>query len=244
MAPLLGVLGGMGPAATNSFLNALVERTPARCDQEHLATIVYSDPATPDRSDAILVGGQSPLPRMLRGVEFLDRSGCDLIAIPCNTAHRWYEDLAGASSTPILHIVDAVRAQVERDAPRVSAVGLMATEGTVHADIYQQPLAAAGLDVLELNDLGADNPVMSGIRAVKAGEIDHARACFTKAAQLLVHRGAQGLIFGCTDIVAALDVPDSGVSSVPVWDSAEALAVACLDRIHSVRDDSPYPRGL
>ncbi|WP_317493049.1 amino acid racemase [Haloechinothrix sp. LS1_15] len=242
MSPLLGVLGGMGPAATNSFLAALVEHTPARRDQEHLATIVYSDPATPDRSDAILAGGASPVPAMVRGIEFLDRSGCDLIAIPCNTAHRWFDELAAAADTPILHIVDAVLDRIEQDAPAVGTVGMMATEGTVHAGIYHERLAAAGLDVLDLNDLGSDNPVMAGIRAVKAGELDQARAYLTKAAEMLVTRGAQGLIFGCTDVAAAVGAGVPGVD-VPVWDSSDALAAACLARIGTENADQGVTRG-
>ncbi|MBA0123932.1 aspartate/glutamate racemase family protein [Haloechinothrix sp. YIM 98757] len=242
MSPLLGVLGGMGPAAANSFLASLVEHTPAGRDQDHIATIVYSDPETPDRSDAILAGGPSPVPAMRRGIEFLDRSGCDLIAIPCNTAHQWFDELAAAGSTPILHIVDAVLTRITHDAPQAGAVGILATDGTIHSGIYQRRLAASGHSVLDLTDLGADNPVMAGIRAVKAGELDHARAYLTKAAEMLVTRGAQGLVFGCTDVAAALGATVDGVD-VPVWDSSEALAIACIDRIRPDRPDQALTAG-
>ncbi|NED97152.1 aspartate/glutamate racemase family protein [Phytoactinopolyspora alkaliphila] len=230
MSPLLGVLGGMGPAATADFLAKLAAHTPAQRDQDHLATIVYSDPTTPDRSDAILAGGENPLPAMFRGIAFLDEAGCDLIAIPCNTAHHWYDDLASATTVPVVHIVDAVAAQVEREAPEAKTLGLMATDGTVRAGIYDKVLAPSGRNVIDLTELGPDNPVMAGIRAVKAGALDGARDILTNAMRELVARGAEGIVYGCTDVSAVLEIPASGVS-VPVWDAADALAIACVNRL-------------
>lgn len=230
MSPLLGVLGGMGPAATADFLAKLAAYTPAERDQEHISTIVYSDPTTPDRSDAILADGESPLPAMFRGIAFLDEAGCDLIAIPCNTAHYWYDDLAAATTVPVVHIVDAVVAQIERDAPDVTTVGLMATDGTVRSGIYEKVLAQSGRSVIDLTDLGPDNPVMAGIRAVKAGALDGARDILLNAIRELVGRGADGIVYGCTDVSAVLDIPPEGVD-VRAWDASDALAVACVKRL-------------
>lgn len=230
MSPLLGVLGGMGPAATADFLAKLAAYTPATRDQEHLATIVYSDPSTPDRSDAILADGENPLPAMFRGIAFLDEAGADLIAIPCNTAHHWYDDLAAATTVPVVHIVDAVVAQVERDAPDTATLGLLATDGTVRSGIYEKVLAQSGRHVIDLTDLGPDNPVMAGIRAVKAGALDGARDILTNAVRELVARGADGVVYGCTDVSAVLDNPPEGVE-VPTWDAADALAIACVNRL-------------
>ncbi len=230
MSPLLGVLGGMGPAATADFLAKLAAYTPAARDQEHIATIVYSDPTTPDRSDAILNDGENPLPAMFRGIAFLDEAGCDLIAIPCNTAHHWYDDLAAATTVPVVHIVDAVAAQVEREAPDTTVLGLMATDGTIQARIYEKVLTQSGRRVIDLTDLGPDNPVMAGIRAVKAGALDGARDILTAAARELAARGAQGLIYGCTDVSAVLDIPPDDVD-VPAWDAADALAISCVNRL-------------
>jgi aspartate racemase len=230
MSPLLGVLGGMGPAATADFLAKLAAHTPARRDQDHLATIVYSDPSTPDRSDAILADGENPLPAMFRGIAFLDEAGCDLIAIPCNTAHHWYDDLASATTVPVVHIVDAVAAQVEREAPEVTTLGLLATDGTVRSGIYEKVLAQSGRSVIDLTELGPDNPVMAGIRAVKAGALDGARDILTNAIRELVARGAEGIVYGCTDVSAVLDIPPSGVD-IPAWDAADALAIACVKRL-------------
>ncbi len=104
---ILGVLGGMGPLATVDFLQKLIEETPASRDQDHIPVIAYSVPQIPDRPLAILGKGESPLPHMLEGIHTLKRAGAQAIAIACNTAHYWYDDLVLQGGLPILHIADA-----------------------------------------------------------------------------------------------------------------------------------------
>jgi aspartate racemase len=230
--PVLGVLGGMGPVATADFLLRLARLTPAGRDQDHVPTIVYSDPQTPDRSDAILGVGPSPLPALRRGVEFLSRAGCALIAIPCNTAHYWYDELVARSAVPILHIADAAAGELTGAGGRT--VGILATDGTIRAGIYQTRLAACGLAAIDLTDLGGPdgepNPVMRGIRAVKAGQDALARDTLRGAGQELVRRGATALVLACTDVSAAL-AGTSSLAGVPVLDAADCLARASLAKL-------------
>lgn len=223
---MLGVLGGMGPAATADFLAKLAARTPAARDQDHIATLVYSDPTTPDRSDAMVGGGPDPLPALLHGIEYLCAAGVAAIAVPCNSAHHWYQQMAEAASVPVLHIVDSVAAQVQAERPDIEVLGLMSTDGTAKSGVYDR-LAEHGHQIIDLTDLGESSPVMAGIRAVKAGDLDGARELLVDAAGLLVDRGAQGVVYGCTDISAVLGPAPQGVT-VPVWDSADALAAACV----------------
>ncbi|WP_235019944.1 aspartate/glutamate racemase family protein [Ruania rhizosphaerae] len=224
--PLLGVLGGMGPAATADFLAKLAVRTSARRDQDHIATLVYSDPTTPDRSDAILGTGADPAPALRHGVRFLSDAGARAIAVPCNSAHYWFDEMQAESDVPIFHIVDAVAQQIQRDTSAVTRLGLMSTDGTARSGVYNR-LADHGYDLLDLTDLGSASAVMRGIRLVKAGDLEGARDVLVEAAALLAQRGAQGIVYGCTDISAVLGPSPSGVT-VPVWDSADALAQACV----------------
>ena len=112
--PTLGVLGGMGPLATADFLQKLVLATKAGRDQEHIPVIVYGDCTTPDRTAAVLGKGPSPVPQLVEGIEFLNAARVAVIAIPCNSAHCWYKDMAAASLAPVLHIVEASARRVQR----------------------------------------------------------------------------------------------------------------------------------
>ena len=91
---LVGVLGGTGPAATAYFLQRLVERTEARCDQDHVRTLAFNDTAIPDRT-AFLLGrsDRSPLAALIEDGQLLEACGCDLLALPCNTAHGFFDEL-------------------------------------------------------------------------------------------------------------------------------------------------------
>ena len=95
---VLGVLGGMGPLASAQFMLRLTLLTPAHRDQDHIPTVLWSDPRIPDRTVAEPSEGSHPLPWLLRGLTALRSAGCGAIAIPCNTAHRWYQSMSEATS--------------------------------------------------------------------------------------------------------------------------------------------------
>ncbi|NCY26523.1 MAG: aspartate/glutamate racemase family protein, partial [Alphaproteobacteria bacterium] len=109
---MLGVLGGMGPLASAEFMRSLTLQTPALRDQDHLPAILVSDVRVPDRTAARLGTGPDPLPALLRGIRILEGAGCGAIAIPCNTAHGWFDAMQAATALPILHIVDAAAADL------------------------------------------------------------------------------------------------------------------------------------
>lgn len=229
--PVLGVLGGMGPSATTDFLQRLIRSTPATRDQDHLATVVYSNPATPDRSDARLGRGPDPYPYLLHGIEFLDRAGCDLIAIPCNTAHYWYDALSAATDRPIVHIVDALAQHLGAPERRHATLGLLATDGTVRERLYHPRLESRGYRVVDLSDLGASNPVMLAVRREKAGDGKGACQALSTAIERLADRGVQQAVVACTDLsaVAARGCADGGL---PVMDASQTLAAECVRRLH------------
>lgn len=232
--PVLGVLGGLGPAATADFLIRIVENTSASCDQEHIPTLVYSDPSTPDRSSAILGQGEEALPALLHGVSFLNRAGVNAIAIPCNTAHYWHEQLQAAADVPVLNMIDSVALRIESERPEVRTIGLMSTDATAQAGIYRS-LSERGREVIDLTELGVHNPTAHGIQLVKAGRLDEARELFFQAIRLLAGRGAEGIIYGCTEISVVLDLHEPSIP-LPAWDSSEELALAAIDFIQSQRE--------
>ena len=137
---MIGVLGGMGPMATIDFMAKIAAATPAGLDQEHVPLIVHNVPQIPDRSTAILQGSDAPFLPMLAGIRLLESSGVDLVAIPCNTAHFWYDRLARSCNVEILHIADAAAAAIAALPFPVNKVVLLATRGTIEAGIYQARL--------------------------------------------------------------------------------------------------------
>src|SRR5579872_3519981 len=197
-AKVLGVLGGMGPLASAQFMLRLTLLTPAARDQEHIPTVLWSDPRVPDRTMGKLAGGADPLPWLLRGIEGLQRAGCGAIAIPCNTAHGWYDEMRAAANVPILHIVDAAAAELRRLAIAPGRIGVMGTQATLAMRLYQDRLAAEGWTCIVPEQDEMDRLVSPAIALVKANRVTEAYAPLARAARGLGERGASAVVLGCT----------------------------------------------
>ncbi len=196
----LGVIGGMGPLATSDFLRKLTLSTSAKTDQQHIPTLLYGDCTTPDRTASVLGEGPSPLMHLLSAVNFLNSAGVQLIAMPCNSAHCWYEDLVNRSKVPFLHIVDASAQQVLARNPNARSIGVLSTEGTARMGIYTQRLTALGLEPLLPLEKDFYDLISPGIALVKAGDLTSGGTLLRQAGNKLLDRGAESIILGCTEI--------------------------------------------
>ena len=229
----IGILGGMGPAATVDLFDRIVRATPAQRDQDHIPLLIVNDPAIPDRTQAILHGGEDPTPRLRAGIEKLAAMGADCVAIPCNTAHYYLPLLSETAAIPLLDMIDETVAAVRRSYPTVERVGVLATSGTLAVGLYQNGLKAAGLTPVEPTPVEIERMMdaIYGPRGVKtAGVTAEARAGLQAVGQALIDRGAQALILGCTEIPLALHDGDlhDGDLSVPLIASNQCLAEAAV----------------
>lgn len=223
---VLGVLGGMGPLASAHFMLRLTLLTPATRDQDHIPTVLWSDPRVPDRTVAGLAGGGDPLPWLLRGIEGLKRSGCAAIAIPCNTAHGWYDAMRAAASMPILHIVDAAAVELRRMGLPSGPIGVMGTQATLAMQLYQNRLGTLGWDCIVPTQAEMDRLVSPAIALVKANRVAEAYPPLAEAVSSLGARGAAAVVLGCTEI--PLGIQAGGLLGVPMVDTIDALARAAI----------------
>lgn len=226
---MLGVIGGMGPAATADFFAKLIEETPASCDEEHIPTLIVSDPRLPGRPAAILEDGPSPLPALRAIRDKLLAAGATMLAMPCNTAHYWYDDLARDCPVPFICIVESSCAAVAQIAAPRSSVGLIGTRATLAAGIFNRQLAASGYPVVLPSEEELAKAILPSIRLVKEGRAAQAGEMLAPAVQVLLDRGAAAVILACTEMPLALDAIGSPLRSRCV-DSNRALAKACVAR--------------
>jgi aspartate racemase len=222
---VLGVLGGMGPLASAQFMLRLTQLTPATKDQEHIPTVLWSDPRVPDRGEP---DGPDPLPWLLRGIEGLKRAGCGAIVIPCNTAHAWYEPMLQAAGLPIPHIVDAAAADLARIGIRPGPIGLMATPATLRMKLYQQRLAGLGWNCIEPTEDQMTRLVWPAIGLVKANRVGDAFEPLAEVVNDLAARGAPAVVLGCTEIPLGILAGPASRLRVPVIDTIDALARAAI----------------
>jgi len=223
---MLGVLGGMGPLASAQFMVRLTLLTPAERDQDHIPTVLWSDPRVPDRTLGRLSGGEDPLPWLLRGIDGLERAGCRAIAIPCNTAHGWYDAMREAAGVPILHIVDAAAAELRRLGIIGGRIGIMGTQATLAMRLYQDRLGAQGWDCIVPNPEEMGRGVSPAIALVKANRVAEAYGPLAEVVRSLAARGAASVVLGCTEIPLGMQAgppPD-----LPIVDTIDGLARAAI----------------
>jgi aspartate racemase len=241
---MIGVLGGMGPLATADFFRKLIDATGAQRDQEHIPLLIDSVPQIPDRTAAILEGGESPLPAMLAARDRLLAAGATMIAMPCNTAHTWYDELVAGCPVPFVHIVDSVASEASARGLARAMLGLIATRGTLAAKVYETRLAAHGYRVLTPSEDEVKREVMPAIARVKAGEVEAAGRALEPVLARLLERGAQAVVLGCTETPLALDAIGSTLRARSI-DSTLALARQCVrlwsERTPAPRTDVPGP---
>jgi aspartate racemase len=200
--------------------------TPAARDQEHIPAVLWSDPRVPDRTRGRLEGGEDPLPWLLRGVRGLRAAGVGAIAIPCNTAHGWYDEMA-AEGLPILHIVDAAAAELAKVAPS-GRVGVMGTAATLRMRLYQDRLEAMGWDCIVPDEEQMRALVSPAIAAVKANGVADAYGPLAQVVTSLRARGAQAVVLGCTEIPLGIQAGPWQSLGVPLVDTIDALALAAI----------------
>ncbi|TGQ52651.1 aspartate/glutamate racemase family protein [Mesorhizobium sp. M1C.F.Ca.ET.193.01.1.1] len=241
--PQLGIIGGLGPLASADFYFKLTRMTEALRDSEHVPAVILSVPQLPDRTEAILGNHDGPLAPLQAAVSTLNALGVACIAMPCNTAHHWYGQLAADSRAEIIHIGDAVVTEFRRSLSG-GRIANLATRGTLVSGFYQDRIAAAGFDLCLPANAEFQERVDSAIALVKGGSIADAATETERALHLAQFAGADAAVLGCTELsVVAASLNDA--NGLIVIDSNAALARACLTRLgFGVQEARGLPTAL
>jgi aspartate racemase len=219
-APLVGILGGMGPAATADFYSKLIGATPAATDQEHLRVMVWADPSVPDRSLAITGDGEDPTPYLITGAQHLAQAGASFYVVACHGAHAFLPRVRQEVDLEYLSIIE-VTADYVSSLPYAKHAGLLATDATLQSDLYQSALCKAGVTPV-VPSADDQRTVMETIYAVKAGRLHpDQRAALAGVAARMVDSGADVVIAACTEIPLVITEDES---PRPLIDPAQLLA--------------------
>lgn len=221
--PLIGVIGGMGPAASVDLYAKLVSLAAASSDMEHVRVIIDGDPEVPDRQAAIAGEGPSAGPAIVAKALRLKTAGADVLAMACHAAHAYRSDIEQATGLPFVSLIDVAVEAAAIKSPGADRVGLLATPATLDARLYDEPVERGGRRLVTPDDLTAGRDrLMDLVWRVKAGDVGPVVSEeMARLASELVAAGAGVVIAACTEVPLVLS---SDVVEVPLVDATRALA--------------------
>lgn len=214
----VGIIGGMGPGATALLFQKLIDYTDAKSDAEHMHIIIDNNTAIPDRTTAILNGENTPALCIVESGKKLEMCGAELLLIPCNTSHYFYDDIQEQLSVPVVNMI-AETAKVCLN-NGYTKVGVLATTGTCNTDTYGRELNKFGVETV-YPDVEGQKKVMEIIYdQVKAGRKINVQI-LDQTLKKMSSKGAQAFILGCTELPFAIKNGDFGYHFL---DSLDILA--------------------
>ena len=225
MKKTIGILGGMGPLATADLYRKIIERTRADRDNEHIRVYIDGNAAIPDRTAAILHGGEDPVPEMLSALRHLEACGADCIIMPCNTAHYFLPRLREQTALPILDM-QRITAAVCRERFPGKTAAILATDGTVQSGLYDRALDAEGVRWMHPGEYEQKSLMHLIYGVVKASRpMEPEKERWDAILDTLRGQGADLFILGCTELpVLAGVLPSEG----PFLDPTDELAKAAI----------------
>jgi aspartate racemase len=217
----VGVIGGMGPDATVDFMAKVIGLTPAAKDQDHVRMIVDHNPRLPNRKLAIIGNGEDPGPILAAMASGLEKAGAEVLVMPCNTAHAFAGPISEAVSISLVSIIDVTVAACED----YGVVGILATDSCLRCNLYQDALAAKGIDAVQ-PDSEQLAEFMRLITLIKAGDRSESVVGELRhIAESQVASGAQAIVAGCTEVPLVLS---DSMLDVPLISSTDELAKATV----------------
>ena len=216
---MIGILGGMGTQAGLDFCNKLAILYRGKIDQEYPLFVLYNKSNIPGRPESIGVQTRNlsnritnkksekkyslVLKSLLNGCQVLKKSKCKFIVIPCNTAHYWYDDLQKKINLPIINMPKEVFNHTVKKCKKNSAIGLLATEGTLKTGVYNK-FFDKKFNLIYPNAITQKNSVNRAIKLVKMGKVKAANRIIKPAIDYLIKKKCKKIILGCTELPIAI----------------------------------------
>ena len=169
---IIGIVGGVGPEASNKFCEFLIKYKNSKSDQDHLVFLHYCNPKIPDRTEFILGKGDDPRPEIIKTCKVLQDAGSSFLVIPCNTAHVFLKDIQNYIDIPIIDMTKVLVKKILEDYPYIRKVGILATTGSIKSGLYQEYFNSVGIETVLLSDKDQEKLVMDAVygdKGIKSG---------------------------------------------------------------------------
>lgn len=216
----IGVLGGMGPEATILLQQRLLAAVDAKDDSDHIPLLIDMNSQVPSRIDFLLRGGPvDPSPVLASMAKGLEVSGATALAMPCNTAHLFAQQIEQAVNIPLLNMVQLAAKKVAETVGAGGKVGVLASPATKDTKLFERAFSPYGVTCIFPQDQTKMLRLIQSIKAdgtsklVCEGLVDAGREC--------IEAGATALLVGCSEFSMIADAATS--CGLPVIDTVDLL---------------------
>ena len=196
----MGILGGMGPLATSFFFDRIVRHTDAERDQDHIDICILNRASMPDRTQEIEDKDEARFVGLaVDDCRKMELMGVEYIAVPCNTSHYFFEEIQSQIQAQLIHMVRETVLEAKRQCPQIRKLGIMATNGTVMADVYGKECRAQGIEAVYPSEKMQKNVmhiIYEEVKKGKRGEADR----FYRIVGELMEQGCERVVLACTEL--------------------------------------------
>lgn len=233
----LGIVGGMGSRAASLLFSKIIDSSPAIKDQDFIEVILHNNSVVPDRTQAIVYGGSSPVKEILRSIEMFNHNEVDFVLLACVTSYHFYEEIQRYCKAEIIHPIKLVKEHILEHYGFVKKIGLLATTGTVKTGLFQNEFRGSGIEIVLLNKKNQENIFMESVymtNGLKSSKIsDKALNLFNQAVPKLIDQGAELIVGGCTEVQIVLA---NKPGRTPYIDVMDVAAKEVINRCYSLEE--------
>lgn len=221
----IGILAGMGPRSTTPFLELVLDQCQvqygARYDMDYPHIMIYSLP-TPFYLDREIDHSLMKL-TIIDGLKKLESTGVSFIAMPCNSAHVYFQELKSSTKTPLLNIVEETVSFLPNRKQRIT---IFATETTYRSELYQRGIISAGHEFVF-----AEKWQVRVNRIINAIKLKQDRESIDLLWNELINevkgQSVDSVIIACTDLSILNSAAEPELN---IYDSSKALAKSVVER--------------
>lgn len=219
----IGIIGGMGPAATVDLFHKIVANTDAKSDSDHIHILIDNYPQVPDRTCAIKQRTNEPVKYILEAASRLEAAGADFLIIPCNTSHYFYEEICAAVSIPIVNMIEETARWICEKGYKT--IGLFATDGVLFSGIYEIYFAKYGIQLVLPDSKGQEKVMHLIYNEIKAGKVPNSNELNDEMVRMKAC-GAEAFVLGCTELPIAFQNRNDEI----FIDATEILARVAIEK--------------
>ncbi|WP_353097260.1 amino acid racemase [Tissierella praeacuta] len=222
MKKSIGILAGMGPRSTSPFLELVLDQCQiqygAKYDIDYPHIMIYSLP-TPFYLDRP-INHKVMKETIIEGIQRLESTGVSCIAMPCNSAHIYFNELRERVNIPLLNIVDETIKKIGSD----RKITIFATESTFSSELYQKEMLNSHNQFIFKSDWQKKiNIIIEMIKEKE--EIPEIDLYWDELVQDTIKEGVEDIIIACTDLSVLKNKFKDKVNFI---DSSHALAESLI----------------